>query len=119
MKNSMLRTLAALALATTLAASIPAVSYGASHDVTTTTLAHPYQAYRLALRAYLEARTSIAVAYKSAVQSAKAVCAAALSVATTAAERSAARAALKLAIVQASGVRQVALIQLGNPPTRP
>jgi len=104
----------------TIAASIPAVSYGAAKSgTTTTTINSSLKTYRIALRAYFEARVSIADAYKSAVQSAKSVCAAALSVATTTAERSAARAALQLAIVQATAVRQAALTQLGNPPTRP
>ena len=118
MKNRLLRSVSALVLAMTIAASIPAVSYGAAKSGTTT-INSSLKTYRIALRAYFEARVSIADAYKSAVQSAKSVCAAALSVATTTAERSAARAALQLAIVQATAVRQAALTQLGNPPTRP
>lgn len=121
MKTFASRSLAAIAIVATLGVGVPAVASASTTTTTTTTFkaGNAQKVYRQGLKVYQEERRAIDVTYQAAVQSAMASYESSMSNATSSAQRSAARAAMRLAIVQASAVRQQALVTLGNPPTPP
>jgi len=121
MKVVGVRAAAALAIVGLLGVGAPAIASAKDAGTTTTTFkaVSPIKAYDKALNAYKASRAVIRDAYQSAVDDALSSYQASLSVARNSSKRSIARATLRLAITEATAVREAALLALGRPPLKP
>lgn len=122
MKRIVTRSVAAVAMLTTLGLGVPTAALASTTTTTTTTTTlplSPMKAYHVAQKAYLAQLRTINQTFVATVKTAKANFAAAIAVATNSAQRITARAALRLAIADATVARATALTALGKPPVNP
>ena len=117
MRTWLARIGAALALAVTLGAVIPATAYAGSSGTTTTTQFPGPHFGPMTQKQFRNAEKVINHKFEAAVQAAQAQLIAALIGAHNPGARSTARAQFRLAVVSASSDRDAALVQLGAPPT--
>jgi Tfp pilus assembly protein PilF len=117
MKTWVARIGAALALAVTFGASIPATAYAGSSGTTTTTQFLGTHFGPMTQKQFRNAEKVINHKFEAAVHAAQAQLIAALIAAHNPGARSTARAQFRLAVISASSDRDAALVQLGTPPT--
>ena len=124
------RTIAAVAVAATLALGTPVVALAGTTTTTTsstttttivakTPVIKTIKEWRAADKLYLAKLKVINLTFLAAVDTAKMNLSASLGVATNATERISARATYRFAITEATIARSNALTLLGNPPAKP
>jgi predicted PurR-regulated permease PerM len=127
MRKFLTRAVAAVVIAASVALVAPLAAYASgtqpnsgpapTTSTSTTTSTYPQRVKHLDLSQYKQARQEINQTFKNAVFVAQAIFQSAKRQATNAAGRSTARAAYELALAQAVEARDIALTNLGKPPS--
>jgi predicted nucleic acid-binding protein len=118
------RSIAALAIATSLASALPLTAFATTPTSTSTSTSStvavsPLRAYKIALKAYNAKLQAIDSSFVAAVKVAKTTFNLAIATATNSSQRITARSLLRVAIANAIVTRDAAFTRLGKAPTNP